>query len=120
MTTECNNTSASPEHLPERTVVENLVFGVTVWAKELRWMLTETGQCWEIHQLKKRLAEEYAALGMHTQKHLEAAPEKSNCSQSADMQRALGQIQFLQDEILRLSEDHAAQATQRLADKKQA
>ena len=119
MATEQNTTTSMTDATStsqERTLAQNLVFGLKVWAGELQWMLTDAGRCWEVRQLEKRLTQEYAALGEQTEACLTESGT-IDCPPTADMQRAAGQIQFLKEEIVRLTEEHNALAEQRMQNK---
>lgn len=95
--------------IPETTVLQNLRFGFRVWTGEIRLMLIGIGRCFEVHQLEKRLEQECAILGRFTAEHLGSVGEEP-ASPSFDMIRSARQIQFLNDEILRLRLEQEAAA----------
>lgn len=100
---------------PEATVLRNLRIGLRVWLGEMKLLLVGAGRAFELRQLQRRLDEECTALGRHTAEHLAASGEEA-VPPSFDMIRSARQVQFLQDEILRLrseQEDAANRARER-------
>jgi hypothetical protein len=82
-------------------VMENLRFGFRVWLGEIRLMLAGIGRRFEVRQLEKRLDQECAQLGRHTATHLAGTGEEP-AAPSFDMIRSARQVQFLEEEIVRL------------------
>ncbi|UZP68482.1 hypothetical protein N1030_05765 [Desulfovibrio mangrovi] len=85
-------------------VIENLRFGFRVWLGEIRLMLVGIGRRYEVRQLEKRLEQECALLGRYTAAHLAEAGEEP-AAPSFDMIRSARQVQFLEEEILRLRQE---------------
>ncbi len=100
---EERNTQATSE-TPEACPLDNLRFGFRVWLGEIRLMCIGLGRSFEIRQLEKRLEQEQAHLGRHTAQHMLTEGE-GPLEPSLDMIRSARQVQFLQDEIVRLREE---------------
>ena len=97
------NESASEK---EKSVYENIIFGLSVWKKNITRMFFDILHAFEVKQLEKRLEQEYAALGKATSHHLDADDE-APATLSVEMTSALKQISFLKDEIARLQSEHS-------------
>lgn len=70
--------------------------GLSVMGSELQWVAVRSLRVWEIRQLRKRLQEEYTALGT-----LDA--EGASDSKEATLSRK--QVSFLQEEIDHLEQE---------------
>ncbi|WP_290922971.1 hypothetical protein [Halodesulfovibrio sp.] len=99
--------SSAPEK--EKSVLENLCFGISVWKQNITRMFSDILHSFEIKQLEKRLEQEYAALGKVTSYHLDENEEKPAVP-SFEMTSAAKQISFLKEEITRLKEAHKHKA----------
>lgn len=99
--------SSAPEK--EKSVLENLCFGISVWKQNIKRMFSDILHSFEIKQLEKRLEQEYAALGKVTSYHLDENEEKPAVP-SFEMTSAAKQISFLKEEITRLKEAHKHKA----------
>ncbi|MCG8531480.1 MAG: hypothetical protein MI749_12550 [Desulfovibrionales bacterium] len=93
----------------EKTVLQNILFGLVVWKKNITRMFSEILHTLELKQLEKRLEQEYAALGKATSHHLGGSDEMP-ATASVEMTSSLKQISFLKDELVRLKEEHAKSA----------
>lgn len=81
------------------TPVEN---GLKVMACESKWFFIEKFKRWEIRQLQKRLAEEYATLGRTVAEAQDSGTDFNPKASEHDL--TLRQIAFLRDEIKHLEE----------------
>ena len=80
-----------------------LTLGLTVLGSELKWLAVKGVRSFELRQLRRRLDEEYALLGRLTAE-LAAAGESASQGHE-DVRLALGQIDFLREEIARLEDE---------------
>ncbi|OBQ55645.1 hypothetical protein [Halodesulfovibrio spirochaetisodalis] len=99
--------TSAPEK--EKSVLENLRYGISVWKQNIKRMFSDILHAFEIKQLEKRLDQEYAALGKVTSYHLEKNEDKPAVP-SFEMTSASKQIIFLKEEIARLKEVHKQDA----------
>ena len=98
------NTSSTPSHasavrgLP---ILQDILLGLKVLGSELKWLIIALLRNWEIAQLRKRLHQEYRALGVieAVGAGLEQAMDDRETNIFDEKELALKQIAFLLDEI---------------------
>ena len=106
MSDQHKDTSASQN---EKTVYENLCFGLSVWKKNMKSMFSDLVHKFEVKQLEKRLEQEYGALGKAASTHLETN-EENPVAPSFEMVSSFKQVTFLKEEITRLKNEHKRDA----------
>lgn len=77
-------------------ILDNIVFGLRVWLKEMKWMSKASMRRFEISRLEKQLEEEYVHLG-----RIAEAPR----GKKEEKDLVLKQIKFLKDEIATLEQE---------------
>lgn len=77
-------------------VFDNLVYGLRVWLKEMRFMGKTSMRRFEISRLEKQLKEEYVHLG-----HIAENPR----GRKEEKELTLKQIKFLKEEIAALEQE---------------
>lgn len=94
-------TTTNPPDAMNIPLHRSLWLGLKVLASELTWLFLVALRNWEIAQLRKRLRQEYHALGMieAAEAGLELAKNDQELSIFDEKELAVKQIAFLLDEI---------------------
>lgn len=93
--------SGKPDFYETAGPLDILRLGLRVLASELGWMLKNSLRKLEMHQLRKRLDQEYLALGRIVERlvHIQAEDDAEAREARREQELSLGQIAFLKQEI---------------------
>lgn len=93
--------SGKPDFYETAGPLDILRLGLRVLASELGWMLKNSLRELEMHQLRKRLDQEYLALGRVVERQANIQVESGAEAQVAkrEQELSLGQIAFLKQEM---------------------